>query len=127
MALFSRKRAAELADELSDHFKLIENVRALQTAQEDIAAAVAKLGEDVRRLETEMTALKSDVRYEAMKEAQSAVLAVQSGFNERLQEMALKVRDIEHQTGQIPQTDVELLPSGGSLPDGRRSKDNTES
>ena len=109
VGLFGRKQAAEIAEEIVDHLKLIENVRALQTAQKEIAMAVAKLGEDVRRLEIEMTALKSDVKYEAMKEAQSAVLSVQSSFNERLQDIALKVRDIEHSTGRISFESPKLL------------------
>ncbi|TIX48848.1 hypothetical protein [Alteraurantiacibacter aquimixticola] len=112
MAFFSRKQAAELAEEITDHLKLIENVKALQTAQKEIATAVAKLGEDVRRLEIGMTALKSDVKYEAMKETQATVFAVQSSFNERLQDISLKVRDIEHATGRIGTQKPNLLSDG---------------
>lgn len=101
MGWFNRKQAADIAEEIVDHLKLIENVKALQTGQKEIAMAVAKLGEDVRRLEIDMTALKSEIKYEAMKEAQSAVLSVQSSFNERLQDIALKMRDIEYATGRI--------------------------
>ena len=117
MGLFGRQQAAEIAEEIVDHLKLIENVKALQTAQKEVAIAVAKLGEDVRRLEIEMTALKSDVKYEAMKEAQSTVLSVQSSFNERLQDLSLKVRDIEHATGKISFESPKLLNDSSATTD----------
>lgn len=112
MAWWSRKQAAEFAEGLTDHLKLIENVRSLQVGQKEIADAVAKLGEHIRRLESEMIALKSDVKYEALKEAQSAVLAVQTGFNERLQDVALKVRDVERDLMQIEASGPRLLGNG---------------
>jgi cell fate (sporulation/competence/biofilm development) regulator YmcA (YheA/YmcA/DUF963 family) len=89
--VFSRKKVAEAAQELADHLQLIDHVKALQTGQKEIAEAISKLGDRIRILETDMSVLKAETKLEALKEAQSVVYAVQSGLNQRIESLAVRV------------------------------------
>jgi cell fate (sporulation/competence/biofilm development) regulator YmcA (YheA/YmcA/DUF963 family) len=89
--VFSRKKVAEAAQELADHLKLIDHVKALQTGQKEIGEAIAKLGDRIRDIEREMSVLKAETRLEALKEAQSVVYAVQGNLNQRLEDLAVRI------------------------------------
>jgi cell fate (sporulation/competence/biofilm development) regulator YmcA (YheA/YmcA/DUF963 family) len=89
--VFSRRRVAEAAQELADHLKLIEHVKALQTGQKEIAEAPVKLGDRLRGMEREMSVLKAETRLEALREAQSVVYAVQGNLHQRLEDLAVRI------------------------------------
>lgn len=96
MAIFGRGRAAEVAQEVVDHLKLIDNVKALQQGQKELADAINRLGHKLNSIEADMKSLKAEIKLEALKEAQSVVWSVQSEFNQRVQDIAVKVGVLEN-------------------------------
>lgn len=100
MHMFSRSRAASVAQEVVDHLKLIENVKALQTGQKEMADAIARLNDRMHSIEADMKVLRSEIKLEALQEAQKVVWAVQSGLNDRVQDLAVKVGVFEHRSAQ---------------------------
>lgn len=103
--MFSREKAAKTTEELLEHLKLVENVRALKEGQREIVESLAALSDRMRVLETEMRALKAEIKFEALKEAQEIVTSVQGGLNQRLEDLAVRVAVLQAVGGQA------VLPS----------------
>lgn len=97
MAPWSREKIAKTAQEVADHLKLVENVRALQQGQKEIADAIAVIDSRLRSLESNAAALKAEVKFEALKETQQALNSVQGAFYEKLTELAVRVAHLEPQ------------------------------
>ena len=95
MAIFGRGKAAEVAQEFADHLKLIDNVKALQQGQKELADAISLLNQKVNHIEADIKSLKAEIKFEALKEAQAVVWSVQSEFNQRIQDIAVKVGVLE--------------------------------
>jgi uncharacterized phage infection (PIP) family protein YhgE len=88
---FSRTKSAEAAEEIANHLRLVDHVKALQTGQKELAEAIATLSDRLGKIEAQMGQLKAETRLEAVKEAQSVVYAVQSNLNQRIQDLAVKL------------------------------------
>jgi hypothetical protein len=93
--MFSRDRIAKAAGELVDHLQIIENIRALQIGQKELADSIRSLGQQMRDIQTELHVLKPEARLAAAQETQAIVNAVQGGLNQRMEALAVKVALIE--------------------------------
>jgi hypothetical protein len=102
--MFSRDKIAKAATEIADHLQLIDNVRALQQAQKEIAQTVNALSQKIWEMQSELRGLRAEVTLAAMKETQSIVNAVQGGLNERMESMAVRlaIAEREMQAAQRP-------------------------
>ena len=97
--LFGRDKVAQAAQEIADHLKIVENVKALQIAQKELADALVRLDERVRAVESELRAAKAEIRSDALRETQNIVNAVQGGLNQRIQDLAVDVAILRHEAG----------------------------
>lgn len=87
----SRKKIASNAQDLADHLKLVEHVRALQDGQRDIADAIARVGERLNNIDAQLLVIQANVKYDALKETQTLVNSVQGEFYKQLSEIAIRV------------------------------------
>ena len=92
---FDRQKVGAAARELADHLQLIENVRALQTAQKELGDALAALSGRIRDIEADMRVLKAETKLENLKEIQAVINSVQGGLNERIETLAIKVAQLD--------------------------------
>lgn len=95
MINFGREKIAKAARELADHLQVIENIKTLQTVQKELADAIKNLNDRIMEVELEIRALRSETALQAVKETQMIVNAVQSGLNQRIETLAVKVALIE--------------------------------
>jgi hypothetical protein len=121
--MFSRKNIGEAAKEIADHLHLVENVKALQMAQKELANSIRLLSERVRDVEADMRILKSETKFEALRETQAIVNSVQGGLNERIEGVAVKVALMENQlTAKTIKGSASHIaigpPDSGTTPDG---------
>jgi cell fate (sporulation/competence/biofilm development) regulator YmcA (YheA/YmcA/DUF963 family) len=114
--VFSRQKLAEAAKELADHLQLVENVKALQVGQKELADAVRALGDRIKTLETEMRATKAETLREAAKETQSTINSVQSGLYEGIKDLAVQVARLESQRDHQAPRQISNLRPDGQLP-----------
>ena len=98
MALFGRDKVARAAEDLVDILKLVENVKSLQAAQKELADAIASLEERIRNIETELRIAKAEIRSDALRETQNIVNAVQGGLNQRIQDLAVDLAILQHES-----------------------------
>jgi predicted nucleic acid-binding Zn-ribbon protein len=98
-----RQRIGDIASDVAAHFQVIENIKSLQTAQKEMANTIKELGERIRDLQTEMKVLKAEVKFEALKETQTIVNAVQGGLNQRIEDLSIKVAITEKTILSLPQ------------------------
>jgi hypothetical protein len=115
MSLFGRDKVAKAAQDLVDHLKLVENVKALQIAQKELADAFTRLDERVRAMEAELRAAKAAIRSDALRETQNIVNAVQGGLNQRFQDLAVDLALLQHEAGR-PRGQARLDRSAGRPP-----------
>jgi predicted nucleic acid-binding Zn-ribbon protein len=104
--MFNRENIAKFADEVARHATLVENVKSLQEQQKVLADALSQLGDRIRNLEADMKVIKAEVKFEALKETQLIVNAVQGNLNERIERLTLHVSRI-----------VSPLPNNEAQPD----------
>jgi predicted nuclease with TOPRIM domain len=93
--MWGRTRIQQAAKELADHLGMIENIKALQTAQKELADAHRELRSEVRELQAELKVLKAELRHEISIETHATINAVQGGLHDRLQALAVKVALVE--------------------------------
>jgi predicted nucleic acid-binding Zn-ribbon protein len=93
--MWSREKIAKTAQEIADHLALVENVKALQQGQKEMANAIAALGSRIGNIEADMRAMKSEVKFEAIKETQQMLNAVQGAFHDKLTDLTVRVSHFE--------------------------------
>lgn len=93
--MFGRDKLAVAAQELANHLQLVDHVKALQEGQKALGDGIAALGDRLRALELEMSTLKAETKLDALREAQNVVFAVQSGLNQRIEDLAVQVAVFE--------------------------------
>ena len=108
MFSLGREKIAEAAKEIADSLMIVENVKALQHGQKDIADAVKALDDRIRAIEFEMRALKAETTMQAIKETTLIVNAVQGSLNQRIEDIAIKVAvlGIGGQAGNLMETRI---------------------
>jgi cell fate (sporulation/competence/biofilm development) regulator YmcA (YheA/YmcA/DUF963 family) len=121
--MFSREKISKAASDLADHLQVIENIKALQQAQKELADAIKIIGERVREIQSELRALKAETTLEALRETQTIVNAVQGGLNQRIEDLAVKVALVEADIlkavgvgspSEGRQSNLKSLPDGGA-------------
>jgi hypothetical protein len=116
MALFSRDKISSAAKELAEHLDIIQTVRSLQIAQKEtadsihvvrkeLADAMEKLDSRIQRIEIEMRALKAETALECIKETQNIVNGVQGNLNQRIQDLAVQVANLDSQNMRLIRKD----------------------
>lgn len=115
--MFGKKKVAEIAREIADHLQVIEHVKALQTAQKEMADELRSHSSDLERIRSEMAALKAETKFEALKETQQIVNAVQGSLNERIETLAIKIAVMDGSTAS-PRDAISSL----GLPSSRSSR-----
>ncbi len=99
MSLFGREKVAKAAQDIADHLNLVDNVKALQELQKELSDSVSRLDERLRAVEAELRAAKAEIRSDALRETQNIVNAVQGGLNQRIQDLAVDLAILQHETG----------------------------
>lgn len=97
LGMFNRENAAKAAAELAEHLSIIENIRALQAAQKDLADDMKSTNDRVLELYAEVRALRAELKYECLKETQSIVNSVQGGLNSRLENVSNRLAVMDAQ------------------------------
>src|SRR4051812_28379823 len=90
-SMLSREKIAKAARRLSEHLQIMENIRALQAAQKEMADGMGSINERISDLQAEIRALKAEIKFECLKETQGIVNAVQGGLNQRLEVLSNKM------------------------------------
>jgi predicted nucleic acid-binding Zn-ribbon protein len=120
MISFSHEKIGKTAREIADHLMLVENVKALQQAQKEMANAIAALGDRIRKMETDMRAVKAEAKFEAIKEAQQMLNSVQGAFHDKLTDLTVRivqVERLEHSRSPLIALSKLAAPSGdGEIP-----------
>jgi len=119
--MFGRDRIARAAADIADHLQIIENVRALQLAQKELADALKSVMSKISDMQAELRAIKAETAMFAMKETQGIVNAVQGGLNQRIENLAVRLalteRDVDRMKGEDSSATRLHLPA----PDGEAS------
>jgi hypothetical protein len=113
--MFGRDKLVKATEEVLDHVKLVENVRALQIAQKELADAIVRIDEHVRSIETDYRALKAEIRSDALQETQSIVNSVQSSFYQKLQDVAVDMALLKHDLNKSDRSESILAPGRPSI------------
>lgn len=95
--IFSRKDIAAAAKDIASHLALVDDVAGLQKMQKEMADAIAKLNDRIKDVEVEMRALKAEVKFDAIKETQQLVNAVQGALYDKLTDLTVRVSKVEAQ------------------------------
>lgn len=95
--MWSREKVGKTAREIADHLMIVENVKALQQAQKDLANAVASLDGRLSKIEAGLVAVKAETKFEAVKETQQMLNAVQGAFHEKLTDLTVRIANVERQ------------------------------
>jgi cell fate (sporulation/competence/biofilm development) regulator YmcA (YheA/YmcA/DUF963 family) len=97
MAPWSREQIGKTAQEIADHLMLVENVKALQQGQKEMANAIAALDDRIRKIEAGMIVVKAEAKFEAIRETQQMLNSVQGAFHEKLTDLTVRVAQVEIQ------------------------------
>lgn len=118
MAPWSREKIGKTAQEIADHLMLVENVKALQQAQKEMANAIGLLDDRMRKMEADMRSVKAEAKFEAVKETQQMLNSVQGAFHDKLTDLTVRVAQVEKlEQAQSPL--ISLTKSSNSLGDGK--------
>ncbi len=114
--MWPRSKIAQTAQEIADHLMLVENVKALQQGQKEMADAIAALDTRLRHIEADIRAVKSEAKFEAVKETQQMLNSVQGAFHEKLTDLTVRVAHVERSEDARPP--MISLSSGAPCGDG---------
>jgi hypothetical protein len=108
--VFGRDNLSKAAKDIVDHLQIVDNIRAIQTGQKELADSVAKLDDLLRKIEVEFRAVRAEIRSDTLRETQDIINAVQGGLNQRIQDLAVNIAVMQHDRSYHPDR---LLPSVG--------------
>lgn len=97
MTPWSREKIGKAAQEIADHLMLVENVKALQQGQKEMANAIATLDDRIRKVEADLRVVRAETRLEAIRETQQVLNSVQGAFHEKLADLTVRVVEVEGQ------------------------------
>lgn len=107
----------ELADNLANSAALValpETLKALQDGQKELANGLADLGQRLRDLEKNIEVMAEKIKLDALKEAHSAVQSGMGSMNQRMENFAVKLAQIE--SGQYQMKNAKALDSTDQTP-----------
>lgn len=124
MASNPLEKIAGLAGYIKDVTTALTRIEMLEENQKDLSDSFKDHGHRLRELEVEIKVLKAEATLEAVKEASHVVVAVQSDFNQRLQEIAVDIALLKRDHGAVQGAiDVEVVsPSPKKLKAPRKKK-----
>jgi len=93
--MWGRSNIGKTVEELTDHLRLVDHVRALQDGQKEIAEAIRTVNHRLTSMEAEFRTLKAETQRDALREVQHAVSAVQSSVHDELTRMATRLAVLE--------------------------------
>ena len=102
MAMNPLDKIAGAADYIKDVTTALTRITVLEDNQKTMSDVLKEHGHRLREIEGKIQVLKAEATLEAVKEAGQVVVAVQSAFNQRLQDIAVEVALLqrEHQVAQ---------------------------
>lgn len=93
--MWGRSNIGKTVEELTDHLRLVDHVRALQEGQKEIAEAIRTVNQRLTSVEAEFRTLKAETQRDALREVQHAVTAVQGSVHDELTRMATRLVVLE--------------------------------
>ncbi|MGM4870660.1 hypothetical protein AB7645_05465 [Bradyrhizobium sp. 956_D2_N1_5] len=94
--MWGREKIGKTVEEVADHLRIVDHIKAIQQAQKEMAAAINAVNERLTAMEAEFRVLKAETQRDALREVQQAVNAVQGAFNDKLNSLATKIAIMEH-------------------------------
>jgi hypothetical protein len=122
---WGRDKIGKTVEEIADHLRLVDHVKALQEGQKELAAAIRVVNDRLTAMDAEFKILKAETQRDALREVQQAVNSVQGAFHDKLNNIATRVAIIEHDRradGRLPGS-ATLSLSDGKDTDGPRIAD----
>ena len=89
------KDIAESAQGLHDLLLIREHLAAIKQSQTELSNALEALGDRIRKLETDFAVIKEQTKFEALKETQLIVNAVQGNIYQRIEGLTVKIALME--------------------------------
>lgn len=93
--MIGREKMAKAAVELAEHLQIVENIRALQIAQKQLADELNLINKNYNEVRAEISILRAEIKFEAIKETQIIINGVQGGLNQRLEAISNKLAVME--------------------------------
>ncbi|WP_315758026.1 MULTISPECIES: hypothetical protein [unclassified Bradyrhizobium] len=93
--MWGRSNIGKTVEELTDHLRLVDHVRALQDGQKEIAEAIRAVNNRLTSIEAEFRVLKAETQRDALREVQHAVQGVQGSVHDELTRMATRLAVLE--------------------------------
>jgi uncharacterized protein (DUF3084 family) len=93
--MWGRSNIGKTVEELTDHLRLVDHVRALQDGQKEIAEAIRALNQRLTSMEAEFRVLKAETQRDALREVQHAVQGVQTSMHDELTRMSTRLAMLE--------------------------------
>ncbi|WP_316174737.1 hypothetical protein [Bradyrhizobium sp. SZCCHNRI1073] len=93
--MWGRSNIGRTVEELTDHLRLVDHVRALQDGQKEIAEAIRAVNSRLTSIEAEFRVLKAETQRDALREVQHAVQGVQTSMHDELTRMATRLAVLE--------------------------------
>ncbi|WP_257165843.1 hypothetical protein [Bradyrhizobium sp. SRS-191] len=123
--MWGRSNIGKTVEELTDHLRLVDHVRALQDGQKEIAEAIRAVNQRLTSIEAEFRVLKAETQRDALREVQHAVTAVQGSMHDELTRMATRLAVLEQAlrreaVRQQAQPAASRPPGAPPRPDGAR-------
>jgi uncharacterized phage infection (PIP) family protein YhgE len=114
--MWGRDSISKAAGEIAETLMLVENIKALQDGQKQIASAIASLDARMRELEISLRTVEAETKLAAIKDSQQLVNAVQSAFYQKLTALSERVaqfekRDIQSHDARPEQTGIDAVES----------------
>jgi hypothetical protein len=117
--MWGRSNIGKTVEELTDHLRLVDHVRALQEGQKEIAEAIRAVSQRLTSVEAEFRILKAETQRDALREVQQAVHAVQGSVHDELTRMATRLVVLEQALRRDvvrPQAPPAVSPRGAAGP-----------
>jgi len=90
-----RNSIDKTVEELTDHLRLVDHVRALQEGQKEIAEALRAVNHRLTSIEAEFRILKAETQRDTVREVQQAVHAAEVSAHDELARLSTRVIVLE--------------------------------
>ena len=85
--------------------QILENIKALQDSQKEMAVSIEALGKRVTGINAELRALRAEIETATTNQVHAAVSSTLGGLNQRLENVTVKVAVLEHDVSGIKTID----------------------
>ncbi len=117
-----RSNIGKTVEELTDHLRLVDHVRALQEGQKEIAEAIRAINHRLTSIEAEFRILKAETQRDTVREVQQAVHGVEVSVHDELARLTTRLIVMEQairRDGVRPQAPASVPPRAAGGPPSR--------